>query len=64
MPHLIALILLATGAFILARVLRSESERVNSDLERQRGLGEGGLRPVPLEKDPRSGVYRPRTDER
>ena len=60
MPPLILWALGAAGAALVARWLYRESQRVNAELHpEQRPLDEPQAVPK-LERDPETGVYRPR----
>jgi|tagenome__1003787_1003787.scaffolds.fasta_scaffold16362267_1 hypothetical protein len=58
MPPLIVLALGAVGAVLLVRVLMREARRINGELG-PRGDSEPD-RAIPLERDPATGVYRPK----
>lgn len=63
MPPLVIVALGALGVAAIARVVVSESRRINEALDRHRN---GGAAPAPepeairLERDPVTGEYRPR----
>lgn len=61
MPPLLVVALGAIGAAALARVIASETRRVNAALDRRRKAEAGDLKTVPLERDPITGDYRPRS---
>ena len=58
MPPLIVLALGAVGVVLLARVLIREARRVNAELHPRADSGQD--RAIPLERDPATGVYRPK----
>ena len=60
MPPLILLALGAAGAALAARWLYRESQRINAELHPEpRGREREGAA-HPLERDPKTGVYRPK----
>lgn len=60
MPPFLIVALGALGAAALAKVIATESRRVNEALDRQRAAESGTLKTVTLERDPATGDYRPR----
>ncbi len=50
----------ALGAAALAKMLAAESRRVNDALKRQSAADTGEIKTISLEKDPRTGDYRPK----
>ncbi len=58
MPPLILWALGAAGAAVAGRWLYKESRRINAELHPERGPVEEPARK--LERDPQTGVYRPR----
>lgn len=59
MPPFVVVALGALGAAVLAKVIASESRRVNDALSRQKAARNAETA-VPLERDPLTGAYRPR----
>ncbi len=66
MPQLLVLILAGAALWVGYEWVRKETRRVRSDLrEAEEALRRKQEREVPsLERDPETGVYRPRTDRR
>lgn len=60
MPPFLIVALGAIGAVALARLVSTETRRINEALDRQRAADKGELKTVPLERDPVSGHYRPK----
>ena len=60
MPPFVIVALGAMGAAALAKLISSETKRVNEALDRRRKAEAGDLKTVPLERDPATGEYRPR----
>ncbi|MGR7996051.1 MULTISPECIES: hypothetical protein [unclassified Xanthobacter] len=60
MPPLFIVALGALGAAALVKVIAAESRRVNDTLKRQQAADAGELKTIPLERDPKTGDYRPR----
>lgn len=60
MPPFVIVALGAIGAAALAKLISSETKRVNEALDRRRKAEAGDLKTVPLERDPTTGEYRPR----
>ena len=64
MPQLLVLILAAAAIWLGYKWLRKETRRVQTDLRAaEDALRDKQDREIPtLERDPKTGVYRPRTD--
>ncbi len=62
MPPLVIVALGALGVAALAKVVVSESRRINDALDRHRNAGSpaSGPEPIQLERDPVTGEFRPR----
>lgn len=60
MPQVLLLIAAGAGLLLVRRFLRKEQERIAADLREAREAMEQRERPVPLEQDPATGVYRPK----
>lgn len=60
MPPFLVVALGAIGAAALAKLIASETRRVNEALDRRRKAQDGDLKTVRLERDPATGEYRPR----
>ncbi|WP_024280533.1 hypothetical protein [Xanthobacter sp. 126] len=60
MPPFVVVALGALGAVALAKLISSETRRVNEALDRRRKAETGDLKTVRLERDPATGEYRPR----
>lgn len=60
MPPWIIVALGTLGAAVLAKVLATETHRVNDRMDRQRAAEDGELKTIPLVRDPVTGEYRPR----
>ncbi len=60
MPPLVLAALGALGATLVVRFLRRESGRVNDIIDPHRGPEPVEATGQPLEKDPKTGAYRPR----
>lgn len=60
MPPFVVVALGALGAVALAKLISSETRRVNEALDRRRKAEAGHLKTVRLERDPATGEYRPR----
>lgn len=60
MPPLFIVALGALGAAALVKVIAAESRRVNDTLKRQQAADAGELKTIALERDPKTGDYRPR----
>lgn len=61
MPPLVIVALGALGVAALAKVVVSESRRINEALDRHRNVGTTPEpEPIPLDRDPVTGEYRPR----
>ncbi|UDQ90375.1 hypothetical protein LJE71_05045 [Xanthobacter autotrophicus] len=60
MPPFVVVALGAMGAVALAKLISSETRRVNEALDRRRKAEAGDLKTVRLERDPTTGEYRPR----
>ena len=62
MPPVILWVLGAVGAAVLAKWLAKEARRVNEELEavKRRSTPEPRARHQSLERDPETGVYRPK----
>lgn len=62
-PQLLIATLGALAAAVLAKVIASESRRVNEALDRNRAARTAEEEPVTrLERDPVTGTYRPRAN--
>jgi hypothetical protein len=63
MPQLILWALGAVGAAVVAKWLLKEARRVNADLDAARTapVAEAGSDPRNLERDPQTGIYRPKS---
>jgi hypothetical protein len=59
MPPLILWALGVAGAAIIGRVLYRESQRINADLHPEPEPANEGHSAHKLERDPKTGVYRP-----
>ncbi len=57
MPQLIGLAFLAVGVYAASRLLKRQLRRMERTLSSRRGKE---AKPVPLDRDPRTGRYRPR----
>jgi hypothetical protein len=60
MPPLILWALGAAGAAIISRVLYRESQRINGELHPEPGPANERQSAPTLERDPKTGVYRPK----
>ena len=60
MPPLILWALGAAAVAMLGRVLYRESQRINSELHPEPRGAERGERGDKLERDPNTGIYRPK----
>ena len=60
MPPVILWALGALGAVALAKWVKREARRVNSELDAVRTPGKNGTERPVLKRDPRTGVYRPK----
>jgi hypothetical protein len=63
MPPVILWLLRAVGAVVAAKLIAKEARRINDELEAARAqwpAGEGPFKPQSLERDPETGVYRPK----
>jgi hypothetical protein len=62
MPQLLLLIAAGTGLLLVRRYLKKEQARIAADLQRAKEAMEhrDTNRAVPLERDPSTGVYRPK----
>jgi hypothetical protein len=61
MPPLIVWALGALGAAVLVRVIAREARRINAELHpRQPAPVDGDTEAVRLERDPKTGIYRPK----
>ncbi|MEP9352150.1 hypothetical protein ABLE93_00980 [Xanthobacter sp. KR7-65] len=60
MPPFLVVALGAIGAAALAKLIVTETRRVNDALDRRRTPTDGDMTAVPLERDPVTGEYRPR----
>jgi hypothetical protein len=60
MPPLILWALGAACAAIVGRVLYRESQRINAELHPEPGPASERQTARPLERDPKTGIYRPR----
>ena len=60
MPPLILWALGAAGAAIVGRVLYRESQRINAELHPESQPASERDRAHQLERDPKTGIYRPR----
>ncbi len=61
MPPFLLAALGTLGAAALAKFIAAENRRVNETLDRQREAEPPLPEPTPLEKDPATGAYRPRS---
>ncbi|WP_043878898.1 hypothetical protein [Azorhizobium caulinodans] len=64
MPPFLLAALGAIGAAALTKFIATENRRVNDILEKQKEAKEAGAaepEPTPLERDPATGTYRPRS---
>jgi hypothetical protein len=62
MPTLLAGAAILVGGAIVFRIARREWQRVNANLEAQRSAPPERESAKRLERDPETGVYRPRED--
>jgi hypothetical protein len=60
MPPLILWALGAAAVAVLGRVLYRESQRINAELHPEQNGADQGERGSKLERDPQTGVYRPK----
>ena len=62
MPQLLILLAMGAGAFLARRWYRDERSRIAADLARARQAmaQRDASEVVPLERDPTTGVYRPK----
>ncbi|WP_332116318.1 hypothetical protein [Azorhizobium caulinodans] len=61
MPPFLLAALGAIGAAALTKFIATENRRVNDLLEKQKEAGAAEPEPTPLERDPATGTYRPRS---
>ncbi len=60
MPQLLLFAAVGAGLLLVRRYLKKEQERIAADLRKAEEAMTRLDKPVPLEQDPVSGVYRPK----
>jgi hypothetical protein len=60
MPQFLILLGATIGVFVARRLYRLERQRVAAELERSRKAMEEKEPVIPLERDPLTGIYRPK----
>ncbi|MGZ5850748.1 MAG: hypothetical protein ACXWJN_09215 [Methyloceanibacter sp.] len=61
MPQLLILLGAGIGIFVVRRLYRSERQRVATELDRAReAMRHDEEAAIPLERDPMTGIYRPK----
>ncbi len=60
MPQIILIALVGAGLWLGWRILRKEMRRVDRELRKAEHDLRAGERPIALEKDPETGVYKPK----
>jgi Tfp pilus assembly protein FimT len=60
MPQVLLLIAAGAGLLLARRLLRKEQDRISAELREAREATDRRERPVPLQQDPTTGVYRPK----
>lgn len=60
MPQLLLLAAVGAGLLLVRRYLKREQERIAADLRKAEEAMARLDKPVPLEQDPATGVYKPK----
>ncbi|MCC2111154.1 MAG: hypothetical protein KDJ16_03880 [Hyphomicrobiales bacterium] len=60
MPQIVLIALVGAGVWLGWRILKKEMARVDRDLRKAEDDPIHGENPVALEKDPETGVYKPK----
>ena len=60
MPQILLLVAVGAGLLLVRRYLKKEQERIAADLRKAKEAMARPDKPVPLEQDPATGVFRPK----